>query len=300
MNSKIVLVAATTIILMGIASAYFIFGPEDVSLENTFDFSTIEISPIKLKEGGEGEIITSPESDLFDVYAYESDLKVDSMGNYVASYMHFKLKKGNEDIYREIRVTPDSQEAVVIAPIFTITAYTEPGFYDYFKGECDTSCIQSVPIKYDLPPTLGTSENAIRILKLLGYPVVTDIEIDKQPDLLNQFDKVILLHNEYITRTEFDAIIDHPKVIYLYPNALYAEISVDYDNQTITLLRGHNFPEQYIRNGFDWKFDNSELEYDDCRNNWEFSEIDNGIMLSCYPENFIYKEYDLLKFIKDY
>ena len=285
---------------MGIASAYFIFGPEDVSLENTFDFSTIEISPIKLKEGGEGEIITSPESDLFDVYAYESDLKVDSMGNYVASYMHFKLKKGNEDIYREIRVTPDSQEAVVIAPIFTITAYTEPGFYDYFKGECDTSCIQSVPIKYDLTPTLGTSENAIRILKLLGYPVVTDIEIDKQPDLLNQFDKVILLHNEYITRTEFDAIIDHPKVIYLYPNALYAEISVDYDNQTITLLRGHNFPEQYIRNGFDWKFDNSELEYDDCRNNWEFSEIDNGIMLSCYPENFIYKEYDLLKFIKDY
>lgn len=294
------MVAATAVILTGIASAYFILGPDYASLKTTIDISTIEITPIKLKKGGEGEIFTSAEIDLFDVYAYESDLEVDSKGHYVSKYMHFKLKKGNEDIYREIGVTADSQEAVVIAPIFTITAYTEPGFYNYYKGECDTSCIQSVPIKYDLPLTLGTSENAIRILKLLGYPIVTDIEIDKHPDLLNQFDKVILLHNEYITRTEFDAIIDHPKVIYLYPNALYAEILVDYENQTITLLRGHNFPEPHIRNGFDWKFDNSIMEYDYCQVGWEFYEIDNGKMLNCYPEHIIFKNYTLLKMIKEY
>jgi len=33
---------------------------------------------------------------------------------------------------------------------------------------------------------------------------------------------------------------------------------------------------------------------------WEFNEIDNGIMLSCYPENIIYKDSALLKMIKDF
>ena len=37
-----------------------------------------------------------------------------------------------------------------------------------------------------------------------------------------------MLHNEYVTRPMFDAITSHPNVIYLYPNALYAEIEVNY------------------------------------------------------------------------
>ena len=75
-------------------------------------------------------------------------------------------------------------------------------------------------------------------LSLLGYSSITDIEIDKDPSILQQFDKVIMLHNEYVTRAMFDAITSHPNVIYLYPNALYAEIEVDYIDETITLIRG--------------------------------------------------------------
>ena len=30
---------------------------------------------------------------------------------------------------------------VVIYPIFTSAAYKEPGFYTYFGGNCDQSCI---------------------------------------------------------------------------------------------------------------------------------------------------------------
>ena len=57
-----------------------------------------------------------------------------------------------------------------------------------------------------------------------------------------------MLHNEYVTRTMFDAITSHPNVVYLSPNALYAEIEVDYDNDTITLIRGHNYPQPEIKN----------------------------------------------------
>ena len=74
-------------------------------------------------------------------------------------------------------------------------------------------------------------------LTLLGYTAITDEEIDMNPSILQQFDKVIMLHNEYVTRTMFDAITNHPNVFYLYPNALYAEIEVDYIDETITLIK---------------------------------------------------------------
>lgn len=103
-----------------------------------------------------------------------------------------------------------------------------------------------------------------------------------------------------MTKTEFNAITQHPKVLYLHPNALYAEIKADYENNTITLLNGHGYPDPKIINGFNWMFDNSKFEYDNCQEGWKFYEIDNGIMLNCYPENIIYKNYTLLKMIKDY
>ena len=70
------------------------------------------------------------------------------------------------------------------------------------------------------------------------------MSIDKNPDMLKKYDKVIMLHNEYVTRNMFDAITNHPNVIYLYPNALYAEIEVDYENNLMTLIRGHGYPER--------------------------------------------------------
>ncbi len=103
-----------------------------------------------------------------------------------------------------------------------------------------------------------------------------------------------------MTQKEFDAITSHPHVIYLYPNSLYVKITVNYDQNTITLIRGHNYPESKIRNGFDWKFDNSPLEYDTLCDKWNFNEIKNGIMLNCYPESHLSDNILLLKMIKEY
>ena len=110
--------------------------------------------------------------------------------------------------------------------------------------------------------------------------------------------------NEYVTRTMFDAITNHPNVIYLYPNALYAEIEVNYIDETITLIRGHNYPEPEITNGFDWEFDNTHpYEYDSECKIIEIYKIKNGWMTTCYPENIFLKNsqqlFDLLKTIKD-
>jgi hypothetical protein len=140
----------------------------------------------------------------------------------------------------------------------------------------------------------------IQVLSLLGYTTITDIDIDQNPGILKEFDAVIMLHNEYVTRTMFDAITNHPNVIYLYPNALYAEIEVDYVDNTITLIRGHGYPDPKISNGFDWEFDNTHpYEYDNQCLDMQFYPIKNGWMTTCYPELKMKESATLLATIKN-
>ena len=109
-----------------------------------------------------------------------------------------------------------------------------------------------------------------------------------------------MLHNEYVTRAMLDAITTHPNVVYLYPNALYAEIEVDYTAQTITLIRGHNYPDAEIKNGFDCEFDNTHpYEYDNQCLDMQFYPIKNGWMTTCYPELKMKESAKLLATIKN-
>jgi len=221
------------------------------------------------------------------------DNYIETEGQRTEGKLLFELMDENKEFYDELKNFDD--KTIVVYPIFTAIAYDEPGFYNYFRGECDTSCL-TLPIKFILRAEIGA--NSAQILKLFDYQFISDIDIDKNPNILKNFDKVILLHNEYVTRTEFDAITSHPNVVYFYPNALYAEVGVNYEENTINLIRGHNYPSEEIRNGFDWEFDNSELEYDiDCLD-MQFYRIDNGWMLNCYPELRIYEFESILKTLK--
>jgi hypothetical protein len=199
----------------------------------------------------------------------------------------------------QVSVQNDTKKAVVIIPVFTASAYSEQKFYAYYGGQCDSSCLTTT-INSQIQLGYTGSGKAVSILESLGYYIVTDIDVDKNPNILSQYDKVIVLHNEYVTQNEFDAIITHPHVIYLYPNSLYAKVYANYDKNIITLVRGHGYPDLKIRNGFDWKFDNSQFEYNILCTNWKFDKINNGIMLNCYPENHLANNIVLLKVIKDY
>jgi hypothetical protein len=243
------------------------------------------------------------ESSFFEIYGVHGSCVMDG-GEQVWKSILVGLNPNKMGMYNEVAVWNDPQNTVVVYPYFTFIAYNEPGFYTYYRGACD-DCTTT---KF-VPPNLFDNEYVTsgighQTLTLLGYPTITDIEIDKNPSILQQFDKVIMLHNEYVTRAMFDAITSHPNVIYLYPNALYAEIEVDYIDETITLIRGHNYPEPEISNGFDWEFDNTHpYEYDNLCADMKFYQIENGWMTNCYPENFFLKDhtglFNLLKTIKN-
>jgi len=215
---------------------------------------------------------------------------------YIAeSYRHYLELE--IDQYDELKYV-ESQKTVVIFPTFTGIAYRDNGFYSYYAGQCDESCITlQIPEKSSFRQV---GLNAFFLLTYLGYPSITDIELDQNPQILQDYNKVILLHNEYVTKNEFDSITNHSKVIYLYPNALYAEVEYDKIANSFTLIRGHGYPEG-IDNGFDWEFDNTHpFEYDRSCKDWKFYEIPNGIMLNCFPEQILFNNLDILKKIKEF
>ena len=234
----------------------------------------------------------------FDAYLTDNDIV--RVNNNFAPIDGIRVTLNESTAEQIIDALKPNNNSVVIYPIFTSAAYSEPGFYTYFGGNCDESCITD--ISFENPEFKYTSNGLTsQILYHVGYDFLTDIEVDKNPELLQNYDTVILLHNEYVTKKMFDAISNHPNLIFLAPNALYAEIDVNYDDNTMTLIRGHNYPEFDIKNGFDYEIEERfhHYEYDSECLTWEFIEIENGFHLNCYPGAVIHKNLDILLKMKE-
>ena len=295
MNLKIIVIPIAVLII-GIGMFSFISSNE--KLEPSED---VEI--IQSKEPG--KLIQTNVPSLFKVMAYENDFEMID-GKKIWRDVFYELDESNMTIYDDLK---NNTKSVVVFPIFTAAAYSEPGFYTFYRGDCDQEfhgvlfrdddCL-TVKLEDEYSPLFTSSANGVQVLNLLDYEIITDITIHQNPEILLEYEKIILLHNEYVTSIQFDAITSHPNVIYLYPNALYAEIDFDEELWEISLIRGHNYPDPLIRNGFDWKFDNSLEEYDVTCKDMKFSKIDNGWMLNCYPENILHKSQELLKQIRDF
>lgn len=220
------------------------------------------------------------------------------------------------DIMNKLRYS--GENVIVIAPSFTEAAYGEKGFYNYYDGTCGMECL-TIPLQQGRPDRWGSYNlYTIRTLASLGYPIMNDSLLHQiimvKPNYLNKYDTVILFHSEYVTKELYQAITHHRHVIYMAPNALYAEINYDYtiltDSQDelkikpvlgdkITLVRGHNYPAKEIRNAFDWKYDNSNEEYDTSCLLWKFRKIDNGEQLNCAQEIFTKKNPAILLKMKE-
>ena len=295
MNLKIIVIPIAVLII-GIGAFSFISSDENLEISE-------DVEIVQYEEPG--KLIQTNVPSLFKVMAYENDFEIIN-GEKIWRDVYYELDESNMMIYDDLK---NNKKSAVVFPIFTAAAYSEPGFYTFYRGECDQEfhgvlfrdddCL-TVKLEEEYSPLFTSSANGVQVLNLLDYEIITDITIHQNPEILLQYEKIILLHNEYVTSTQFDAIISHPNVIYLYPNALYAEIDFDEDLWQISLIRGHNYPDPLIRNGFDWKFDNSLEEYDVTCEDMKFSKIDNGWMLNCYPENILHKSKELLKQIREF
>ena len=239
-------------------------------------------------------------SPYFETYVTKSDYDRGN-GDIITPTQGVKLELTELGKSSLIDILKPNDGTVVIYPIFTSTAYFEPGFYTYFRGDCDESCVTDMSFENFIFGYTSSGLTA-QILYHTGYDFLTDIDVDQNPELLQNYDTVILLHNEYVTKKAFDAISSHPNLIFLFPNALYAEIDVNYEDNTMTLIRGHQYPPpESPANGFDYEIEQRfhKYEYDAVCLEWEFIEIENGFHLNCYPDAIIFKNLDILVKMKE-
>ena len=148
----------------------------------------------------------------------------------------------------------------------------------------------------------NSSFKGAQALYLLGYTIISDLEIEKNPNILSSYEKIIVLHNKYTTKTIFNAITSHPKVVYLYPDSLKEEVSVNFGQNTVTALNPLKHPQKKnFQNDFQWEYDSSHLEYVNCLDGEvKFEKVANGIMLNCYPEDSLTLSPSLFKIIKEF
>jgi hypothetical protein len=244
------------------------------------------------------ELIEWDSGNLFKVLVDPKDIRVID-GESIPLKATFGLKSELAETYNEIGVFDQEDKPLVIIPTFTSSAYAPFGFYDYYNERCGEQCL-TVKIVSEDKLDYKSSATGVKILNLLGYDSISDLELHKNPNILNDYKKIIVLHNEYVSKIMFDALTLHKNVVFLYPNALYAEIEIDIANNQITLIRGHGYPESTIVNGFNWENENTDpYEYDNECNNFEFYKIPNGFMLNCYPEQAIWQNSSLLKALKE-
>ena len=84
--------------------------------------------------------------------------------------------------YENFAVWDDPQKTVVIKPTFTATAYREPGFYTFYRQECDESCLTQTIIGDNdwLGPSSGDKTFKIDVKSLLDKHNNRELKISKK------------------------------------------------------------------------------------------------------------------------
>ncbi len=203
-------------------------------------------------------------------------------------------------VFSIIQLYPTNNDTLVLVPNLTANAYGPNGFYEYFEGRCDESCL-TVPLDANINHGYSSSSNALVLLQQKGYEMVLDTALIFNYNYLKEFDTIIILHNEYVTQELFDSITNHPNVFYLYPNALYGEVEIEIVDgiPTMTLVKGHGV--NGTNNAFDWEHENTRPdEFDKECLDYTWRVVSNGYQLNCYPENAILNNDSILQFIEDH
>ena len=284
---KITKIIVTSIIIVGIIASISFF---------IFDQNFIQ-NPINEEDKGV-ELIEWSSGKLFNILVNPDDLILVE-GKTIPLKATFGLKEELNQTYEKIVFFGEEKKSLFIIPTFTASAYSKNGFYDFYNENCSEQCL-TTKIVTENKLDYSSSANSVKILQLLEYDSISDLELHQNPSILKNYDKVIVLHNEYVSKIMFDAITAHKNIVFLYPNSLYGEIELNDSNNKITLVRGHGYPSSDIKNGFNWENENTDpYEFDNECNNWKFYPISNGHMLNCYPEQIIWKNESLLQFLKD-
>jgi len=151
---KIILAAVAAVVVLGV-TFYVVVLPQNISQDS------VPITPEIFIEGS-----------IFRTFFPLKGAAIIEVGANTAIYqkLNFELDPDLTDLYDEIGILNKPQNSIVVYPTFTEAAYSEKGFYDFYKDECDNSCL-TVPILNDFSGAYTSSRVAFQVLTLLGFPI---------------------------------------------------------------------------------------------------------------------------------
>ena len=114
---------------------------------------------------------------------------------------------------------------------------------------------------------------------------------------MEDYDKVILMRNSYVTDNFRNMVLNHTNVVYMFPDALTKEVTT---NSTYTKApRDSQITMTYVDDieplhpmAHEWADDNRCEE-------WEFIKVINGYMMNCTPDVAIINNHDMILTMRD-
>ena len=212
MKKQVLIILAISISII-IASTLIVFSKNDDGISANVDSDQLfDVDSLIQSELENNLFKIDNEGQVYDRYLIESDYDIYRQ-NLMLNDPIIKYQFTEQVNIDKTITGPANPNTIVIYPTFTSAAYSEPGFYTYFAGACDESCITD--LSFANPELKYTSSGmTTQLLRILGYNFISDIDVDKNPEILKNYDTLILLHNEYVTKKMFDAISTHPNIIF--------------------------------------------------------------------------------------
>jgi len=187
-----------------------------------------------------------------------------------------------------------SKKVALVLPSFTWAAYQNDSFYNFYgmysyiqfaNREVNITITNNTYLLKDRPipdgPFIYYTDlelvpyipyiNFINLAKDLyrnhgiNPTNITDADVDQgrifNPNGTNAYDVLFLFHNEYVTQAEYDNlkkfVTNGGTIVFGDANVLYAEVAYNENDNTITLVSGHN-----------WNFDNKTTAWKGPAERW--------------------------------
>ena len=164
-----------------------------------------------------------------------------------------------------------SKRIAFVEPTFTYAAYRNGSFYDFYGKyslsdttnktiTTDLNLLKNIPIPHGPFPYFAHPSYLdipyIDYFKILLQHVknkdpyvtnITDVDVHQgkifQADGRNAYDVLFLFHNEYATQSEYNNLRQFVSnggiIVFTEANTLFAEVSYNKTNDSITLVKGH-------------------------------------------------------------
>ena len=198
--------------------------------------------------------------------------------------------------------TSGQSRIAFVEPTFTNGAYNEDSFYFFYSkyqkildGQQITTDLNlmtgDIPFETNvdyIQPIIDKVKQTVpdSIVSIIGDEEINDGLIFRK-DGTNSYDLLVMLHNEYVTQTEYDNLkkflTNGGSIVLLTGNVFYGEILYDKEDCTVTLKKGH-----------DWEFDGKTVRksvserYLDENSKWfgsnfVVSDIKDGVVFERNP-----------------